>query len=447
MISEDLFAAIGTVEISRLEKSEQGIDVTCDDGMEEPNRDKTTIPVGRVLRNLFAAAVIVSLLAVTAYAVVGYVIYDNPEDMISSLFGDKTGFDHKPYTEVPMEDKPGSVYGQPEYDRVEADEKVAQEDVAPYVSPVGKSISFKGMTLTVDSFLYDSGTKCGIVTYVLSNPPEYEIRYDGRLYLLINGRAAVAFNQYGYDYIIQEKTTENALAAAYYFWYDPQRDSEEWEEAFGEKSEFSVRLYLETEEKTFEEIDQECMDEVRRTYTPEEAIAEAKAYYWEVFEEEVPIYYPGYESEADGAYRILRDRLFQERYDGEAVEERSTNPDKIVFDCSQSSGIGNIALGNSGVTLSPISMRVDLWKMDFLSEEDKATSFDISVVFTDGTEYLVEGKNANGESVENKLFSNMTAVEFKPDQPNEILTIMFNRVIDLDQVTSVKINGTELTPD
>lgn len=438
MTWEDLFAAIGTVEISRLAKSEQGV---------EPIVKKKTLSAGRALRNLIAAAIIISLLAVTAYAVAGYVIYDNPEDMISAIFGDKTGFDHKPYTEVPAYDKPGTMYGLPEYDRAEADPKVVQEDVAPYVSPVGKSITFKDMTLTVDSFLYDSGTKCGVVTYVLTNPPEYDISYDGRLYMLINGRAAVAFNQYGYDYIIQEKTTEDTLAAAYYFWYDPQRDSKEWEETFGEKSEFSVSLYMETEEKTFEEIDQECMEEVRRTYTPEEAIAEAKAYYWEVFEEEVPIYYPGYESEADGAYRILRDRLIQEHYDSEAVEERSTSPDKIVFDCSRSSGIENITLGNSGVTLSPISMRVDFRKMEFLSEEDKATSFDISVVFTDGTEYLVEGKNANGESVENKLFSNMTAVEFKPDQPNEILTIMFNRVIDLDQVTSVKINGTELTQD
>ena len=438
MTWEDLFAAIGTVEISRLAKSEQGV---------EPIVKKKTLSAGRALRNLIAAAIIISLLAVTAYAVAGYVIYDNPEDMISAIFGDKTGFDHKPYTEVPAYDKPGTMYGLPEYDRAEADPKVVQEDVAPYVSPVGRSITFKDMTLTVDSFLYDSGTKCGVVTYVLTNPPEYDISYDGRLYMLINGRAAVAFNQYGYDYIIQEKTTEDTLAAAYYFWYDPQRDSKEWEETFGEKSEFSVSLYMETEEKTFEEIDQECMEEVRRTYTPEEAIAEAKAYYWEVFEEEVPIYYPGYESEADGAYRILRDRLIQEHYDSEAVEERSTSPDKIVFDCSRSSGIENITLGNSGVTLSPISMRVDFRKMAFLSEEDKATSFDISMVFTDGTEYLVEGKNANGESVENKLFSNMTAVEFKPDQPNEILTIMFNRVIDLDQVTSVKINGTELTQD
>lgn len=440
MTKEDLFAAIGTVEISRLAKSEQSIHEDVSEKTE-----KTTISARRVLRNLLVAAVIMSLLAVTAYAVVGYVIYDNPEEMISSIFGDKTGFDHKPYTEVPMEDKPGYVYGQPEYDRVEADEKVVKEDVAPYVSPVGQSISFKDMTLTVDSFLYDSGTKCGVVTYVLSNPPEYQLSYDGRLYMLINGRAGVAFNQYGYDYIIQEKTTEDTLAAAYYFWYDPQRDSKEWEETFGEKSEFSVRLYLEDADMSTEDLSERCMEQVQAQYTPEEAIEKAWAYMREHDAEERFRQDISYFGEEGAAYRVLRDILENQLY--EETVANSTSSDRIVFDCSRSSGIENITLGNSGVTLSPISMRADLRKMDFLSEEDKSTSFDISVVFTDGTEYLVEGKNANGESVENKLFSNLTAVEFKPDQLNEILTIMFNRVIDLDQVTSVKINGTELTLD
>lgn len=439
MTREDLFAAIGTVEISRLAKSEQGMEVTCDDGLEEPNMKKTTITAGRVLRNLLAAAVIISLLTVTAYAVVGYVIYDNPEDMISSIFGNKTGFDSGEYTEIPDPERPGGLLAvQPEYDRVEADEKVVKEDVAPYVSPVGKSISFKGMTLTVDSFLYDSGTKCGIVTYTLTNPPEYQISYDGGLFW--QGRNVTDFSQYGWDYIIQEKATEGTLAAAYYFWFNP-----ELEEVGGFGREFSVGLYREEPGQSFEEIDRACMEEVKAKYTPEEAIEKA----WElvkqrdmenVFRESI-----SYDGEEGASYRLLRDELINERL--VEIEEASSSPDRIVFDCSRSSGIENITLGDSGVILSPISMRADLRKMDFLSEEDKCSSFDISVAFADGTEYLVEGKNDSGESVENRLFANMTPVECKPDQPNEILTILFNRVIDLDQVTYVKINGTELKRD
>lgn len=448
MTREDLFAAIGAVEVDRLAKSEQGFFALYDDGLEEATMKtmkKTDNTTGRVLRNLLVAAVIVSLLAVTAYAVAGYVIYDSPEELVSSIFGNKTGFDSGEYTEIPDPEKPGGLLAvQPEYERVEADPEVVKEDVAPYVSPVGKSVTFKDMTLTVDSFLYDSGTKCGIVTYTLTNPPEYGTQYDGELFF--NGRSPAEFNQYGYDYIIQEKTTGNTLAAAHYFQYDPKQMPARIAESLGKEQEFNVKLYLETEEKTVEEVTEECAAEVRRMYTPEEAIAKAKALYREKFGEDIPeIYEPGYESESDGAYRILRDQLFEERYDWRAVEARSTSSDKIVFDCSQSSGIENITLGNSGVTASPISMQIDTRNIDFLEGQDSIDEIVIS--FADGTEYLVEGENADGNGVLNYLFALWNPVEIKEDMENVFLTIMFNRVIDLDQVTAVKINGTELTRD
>ena len=430
MTREDLFAAIGTVEISRLARSEL-----------VPSSEETSSRrrPGGFTRHLLIAAIIVSLLTVTGCAVVGYVLYDSPEEMISSIFGDKTGYDHKPYTEVPAEDKPGRMYGQPEYDRVEADEKVVREDVAPYVSPVGKSISFKGMTLTVDSFLYDSGTKCGVVTYVLSNPPEYQLGYDGGLFW--HGRNVTDFSQYGWDYIIQEKTTEKTLAAAYYFWYNSEMKVPEAVER-----DFSVGLYLEDEAMSLEALDEKCMEEVKAQYTPEEAIDKA----WEItkkwgteerFRSDI-----GYFGEEGAAYRLLRDVLYNERAEG--VEEASTSPDRITFDCSRSSGIEDITLGDSSIILSPISLRADVRRMDFLGAGDRTDSIDeVIVCFADGTEYLVEGDNADGNSVENRLFANWTPVELTEDADNVFLTIMFNRVIDLDQVTSVKINGTELTRD
>ena len=435
MTREDLFAAIGTVEISRLAKSEQ----------EEKSVRKKTISAGRVLRNLAAAAIIISMLAMTGYAVVGYVIYDNPEDMISAIFGDKTGFDHKPYTEVPAEDKPGVFYGQPEYDRGEADEKVVKEDVAPYVSPVGKSITFKDKTLTVDSFLYDSGTKCGVVTYTLTNPPEYQIGYDGGLFW--QGRNVVGFSQYGWDYIIQEKTTEETLAAAYYFWYNPDEYGEAWEKDFGEQRDFSVGLYVEDPDMCSEGLDEKCMAEVQAQYTPEEAIEKAKQVAEERGMEGYLQEYVGYFGEDGVAYRLLRDVLYDERL--EKIEESSTCPDRIVFDCSQSNGIENMPLGDSSVMLSPISLRADSRKLDFLGEGDRTDAVDeVIICFGDGTEYLVEGKNAEGNDVENRLFANWTPVgELTQESDNVILTIMFNRVIDLDQVVSVKINGSSLTPD
>ena len=73
--------------------------------------------VSRILRNLLVAALIVSALAVTAYAVAGFVIFDSPQDMISGLFGDRTGYDHKDVTHFTDPEKPGEVYDIPAYDR------------------------------------------------------------------------------------------------------------------------------------------------------------------------------------------------------------------------------------------------------------------------------------------------------------------------------------------
>lgn len=432
MTREDLFAAIGAVEVDRLAKSEQGFFALYDDGLEEATMKtmkKTAITTGRVLRNLLVAAVIVSLLAVTAYAVAGYVIYDSPEEMISYIFGNKTGYDSGSYTEIPDPEKSGGLLAvQPEYDRVEADPEVVKEDVAPYVSPVGKSVTFKDMTLTVDSFLYDSGTKCGIVIYTLTNPPEYETQYDGRIYC--EGWRGISFTQYGYDYIIQEKTTEDTLTAARFF-----RNAVD-------KGDFSVGLY---EEVPTDGLDETCMEEVRAQYTPEEAIERAWEYTKEWGTEERFRQDIGWFGEEGAAYRLLRDVLYNER--SSERKERSGASERITFDCSRSSGIRNITLGDSNVILSPISMQMDLRGMKFLSDEDKLRHMDVSVRFADGTEYVVNGENANGDWVINCLFNVVGPEEPGPGHGNVLHTFMFNRVIDLDQVTAVKINGTELTRD
>ena len=97
-------------------------------------------------------------------------IFDSPQDMISGLFGDKTGYDHKNVTHFTDPEKPGEVYDIPAYDRVPVDESVAASEAVPLVSPVGQSISWEGYTLTVDANMYDQVTKCGVLTYTLENP-------------------------------------------------------------------------------------------------------------------------------------------------------------------------------------------------------------------------------------------------------------------------------------
>ena len=86
MTREELFAAIGMVEESRLQRSELTV---------SPEETGTNMRKNRrIFRNFLIAAIIASMLAVTAYAVAGYLIFESPEDMITTIFGDKTGFDH-----------------------------------------------------------------------------------------------------------------------------------------------------------------------------------------------------------------------------------------------------------------------------------------------------------------------------------------------------------------
>ena len=145
MTREDLFLAIGQVESSRLSRSELSSLQT--------EEDKTMYrKPRRTFRNLLIAAVIVSMLAVTAYAAMGYLLFDSPEDMISALFGDKTGFDHKGVTVWTDPEKPDAVYENPGFDRVPTDETLAAE-LAPHVTAVGQSFTWRGYTLTVDAVL------------------------------------------------------------------------------------------------------------------------------------------------------------------------------------------------------------------------------------------------------------------------------------------------------
>ena len=249
---EDLFAAIGTVEESRLQRTEQPV---------------KTGKNSRIFRNFLIAAIIVSMLAVTVYAVVGYLIFESPEAMITAIFGDKTGFDHKGVTTWTDPEKPGSVYENPGFDRVPVDETLASE-IAANVTAVGQSFTWRGYTLTVDTIMYDSVTQCGVLTYQLTNPEgikPYNVESTGEVW-----NHPVNFNKGGEAYIIQEKTTDDCLSVAQYFWYDPEdtRDMEltisQW--TFVEPGpEYQAHIM-----ELYEEIKQEyTLEEAKKAYIQE----------------------------------------------------------------------------------------------------------------------------------------------------------------------------------
>lgn len=440
MTREELFLAIGEVEESRLLRSELTVqDSSAMIQKEESAMKKRSINTGRMIRNLIAAVMIVTMLAVTAYAVVGYVIFDSPEEMITSIFGDKTGYDHKDITYWSDPEKPGSQYTNPAFDRVEADETVVAEDVAPYVSPVGQSISYGDYTLTVDGFLYDEQSGCGFVTYLLENPKGvscYEVFENGMLNL--NG-APHGMNQYGYDYIIEEKTTDTCLAATFYL-------QNSGVHLRGE--DLVISFPSEEEPRTDEEIHEIIMEldeQIRAEFTPDEAVEKAKEELGEVRFEDFSgmpdsLDMTQEEWRAECAYVYLRDVRYFAEYD--QIGPHITIP-------LEGSALKHVTAGNGSILVTPISFQIDVTNLEFLHEVHDGETYinadnvdSVSILYEDGEEYILRG-----DAVDNTVFGVIDSASNGEKDIHNQLTYMFNRIIDVDKVTSVLINGVELTVD
>lgn len=426
MKPEELFLAIGEVEGFRLERSEQAGSPSNVIGLEEHNMKKTTNR--RMLRNLLIAAVIVSMLGVTAFAVGGFLIFESPEQLLTAVFGDNTGFDHSDgsITKDPW-GGPEGILVEPTFDRVPADEAVVEEDVAPLVSPVGRSISNGTATLTVDAYMYDSITRCGLLTYTLENSAgvTYQLQTNGEVWY--QGVDPVKFSQYGYSYIIEEKSTDTRLAATYYFQYDRIRGdtleiSFHEEETLTDDQIYALLVSLE--------------EEIRQEFTGAEAVEAVKekmgaARFAESAGDRTE------EELAEYAYTVLT----HEKY-----EEQTKKGERITVSFTEDSKLSNVTMAEGAVTVTPICIQVDVTNLDFLHVNKVRVHADnvdsVRIRYTDGTEYVV-----SEDYVMNYLFAhNTSATDGEEDTSNQ-LTYMFNRIIDVDAVESVIINGVELPVD
>lgn len=434
MRPEDLFLAIGSVEESRLARSE--LCVSSDHQQEDKMMKKKPT---RIIRNALVAAVIVSMLAVTAYAVAGFLIFDSPEQMVGAIFGNETGYDHSDGSIQPDPyGGPEGIIVEPTFDRVAADEAVVAEDVAPYVSPVGQSITYDGYTLTVDSFMYDSATKCGFLTYLLENPKGvsgYSLQSTGKI--IYNGQPDIVdVNLYGYPYIIQEKTTPTCLAATYYFQNDHR---------WGENLELSFNAeepVLEPEETT--KLLKELESDFRKNLTPEQAIEQAMEQIGRsIFEENTESLPDGMEIDMetyrqDYAYTVLTHQQFQKQY--------QTSQNRLVLPLPENDPMPGVQAGAGGIVVTPISMQIDVTDLTFLHKSRTgetwvhADNVETTVIrFKDGTEYVVK----DGYTLNYTFALVSSASQWEEDNYN-MLTYMFNRIIDVDEVSAVIINGTEL---
>lgn len=293
MKKEDLFRAIGGLEASRLAKTEE--EAKMRSGM-------------KFTRRLLIAAIITALLVGTAYAAAHFFLFDSSQEMVQGLYGSG---DSKAPTEVPDDQKPGSSYLVPGYDKRPVDETVAQA-MENWISPVGQTLENGGYKLTVDAYVYDSALKVGFVTLALEHPEPLDDEtlrreYDGEI---IPGM--LEFSQYGRAYILDDKTTDTTLALTYYFHCDMRSSSVfaitlDDHNAYQSNLEDAARLAQERQDYIAKR-----REELRQELTAEEAAARLR--------EESG--FSGYTGEYDDYYFLAANE-----FDWSHAEEQSTEED------------------------------------------------------------------------------------------------------------------------
>ena len=454
MKREDLFLAIGEVEEERLAACEAVYPFGAEP-REDNNMGKFVYrKKGRIFRGLLIAAVVVGMLATTAFATFGYLIYDSPEEMLNRIFGDETGFDHND-GRIDRDPNGGedAIMVDPTFDRVETDDTVVAEDVAPYVSPVGQSISWLGYTLTVDAYLYDSTTQSGFVTYLLENPDGvsgYNLQSNGRIWYS-GARDMVDTNPSGYPYIIQEKTTDTCLAVICYFKRNAS-DGEELQIGFTEASNYT--------NKEIGAMQAQLKAEYMQQMTEEEILNACRMLWGETLFDEV-INEVGEEEIVDVCCEHLAAEELTRRFEAESCKNG------ISISLADAEALDCLTLADGGVTVTPISVQIDttglgLTHMDSVGDvhSDSSRVDSLVIRYRDGSEYMVsEGYVVNYAFAMSELPDDNVQTEVivppEEDPMGEgyamivnsreycIHTFMFNRIIDIDNVSAVIINGTE----
>lgn len=451
--SEELFLAIGRLGELRLEKTEQ---------------KKRGHSGGTLGRRLLVAAVITTALIGTAFAAVGFLLYDSPGQMIQGLYGEHTIF-HKEEPSLvsdPQKPWPNSMV-QPGYEKTPVEETVARE-LEKWVSPVGKSVETDGYRLTVDAYVYDNETRSGFITLALEHDEPLD---ETRLQKQWNGGIwpyMIDFNQYGYAYQIPEKTTDNCLAMTYYFHTDNPAGGAVFAITLANRAE------QEAQKEAQDRAEQERTDyiaarkeELRQELTVEEAAAKLQEvqnmsgntgfyddYYFLAAYEYDRAHQARLVDPLEDIERRLRQELtaeqaeqklrnlwgdghFQQVFHGQTEEEITTaayriladlerdaqpQPNKIIISLPESGSLPNRTYGNGDVLVNALCIRLNNDKYSMGGDNG------IRLNMRDGSVFMVR----SGQ-MDNTLFQ--LSLE------DGLSLYMLNSAVNIDDIVSVEAFG------
>ena len=180
--------------------------------------EQKVIRFTRTVRLVFAAALLVSMLALTAFAYTGFVLYENPEEMMDAFFGEN-GYAHVESETITVDKGEDGIaqWQTPEQDREPVDATLSQELVAPHISAVGQTISYEDYTMTIEAYSFETETNTALLYYTIENPTGvtgYSLQSNGEVWW--PGGELIYCNQSMRSYIIKDETTNNKLSVAGY---------------------------------------------------------------------------------------------------------------------------------------------------------------------------------------------------------------------------------------
>ena len=348
---------------------------------------------------LIAAVIVLAMLLVGCAVAYAMIIFGSPAEMIFALYGEKTGFDSAPPTEVNDPGKPGSAYTVPGYEKQPVEETVAQE-LEKWVSPVGKSITTDGYKLTVDAYIYDSTTQSGFITLLLEhNKPiseeELLVGYNGEIGGLSGNY--LNFNQYGRAYLIPGKTTPTQLAFTYYFRAD-MRTGTNLLVSFPDFEE-SIEL-------------QALREQMEKDLTPNDAVQKLRSLWGDALVEET--FADHMDDLSAGAYHFLALRAYEQAHSDEMVCISLPNSGSLPFK----------TFGQGDVYVNSLCVRI---RTSHYTEPGGSNE---KVIFhmTDGTDFVVVDN-----LTDNTLFKRVIE--------NDDTLYMLGSAINIDNIQSVEVIG------
>lgn len=403
MNGKDLMTGLSFIDQKLIEESE----------LSHPAPEDRPRPLKKGLRRpLLLAAVLLLAAALVGCAVVcASILFGSPKEMIAGLYGENTGYS----SAAPMEDydpeKPDSMgWTVPGFEKQPVEETVAQE-LQKWVSPVGKRIDAQGLKLTVDAYIYDSATQCGLITMLLEHDTPFS---DDQLGLGRDGclggihGSLLNFNQYGWPYLIPEKTTENLLAFTFYFRADlrlgtnllvsfPDFDSQD--------------RYEEYEKNRPGEI-AAIRQRLKQELSPEEAEAKLRVLWGDELVAET--FADRMEQVPDAAYNVLASRAYEQNHTDEM----------ICVSLPDSGSLPYRTFGQGSVYVNSLAVRIQTSRYAEPGSDIHTLIFHM----TDGTSFVVVDR-----LTDNTLFKR--GIEHGDS------LYMLNSAVNIDKIQSIEVAG------